>query len=55
MKKMKKILAVVLSLTVMFTMGIATTGVAFAAEADSYSITVTNSNARAYNATTANI
>ena len=34
MKKMKKILAVVLSLTVMFTMGIATTAVSFAATAD---------------------
>ena len=41
MKKMKKILAVVLSLTVMFTMGIATTGTAFAADPPTYSITIT--------------
>ena len=42
MKKMKKILAVVLSLTVMFTMGIATTAVSFADETSTHTITITN-------------
>lgn len=44
MKKMRKLIAVVLAVTVAMTMGIATTGMAFAAEDTPHSITITNTN-----------
>lgn len=42
MKKMRKLIAVVLALTVAMTMGIASTSMVFAADPPAYSITVTN-------------